>query len=523
LKIYVAVTDNTWFANLRTIPEIDEVNFWQPGGKSRFRAISEGELFLFKLHSPHDFIAGGGVFFYSNILPVSLAWQAFEEKNGAVSLLEMRKLIENLKKEAYTNKVGLWLRIAEDLEKPTRRKRVEDKSKKNKQYFDIWDVHPSFKDINNTTSLIKTISLLILTFSIIFFSYLTNYNFIYSIVIGLVFSGILIIIFHNEFFLLRKIFPSLFSHKLTFNPFKQFVFWYDKNDQSILYCTNRNDLSNIALQIFRVEVIPKNVHPKIEYFIRALSSEEIRIPFSYQIVQKPKIDIFGKQTTRFSSLRSTNSYTTSIYFSVFYQINGILTDRNLDKLRHYIKKFSTILKSNFIATFHHFKITLLSDTHLINAVRTFFLKTEVPEGTGVVDKRIMLNGNRINVFARFMFCVIIMIYFSFHFFKLQVPFLFIIAINFGIAFCLLIIWWRSIFFQISKTKLIRADNFAVVNPFEGIQFYRLREFPYSLFLHIDNQVLLGMKMVNLKYIKKRPYIYMEGFFEDLILHLGFWA
>ena len=404
-------------------------------------------------------------------------------------------------------------------DKATKRKRVEDKSKKNKQYFDIWDVHPSFRDISNTTSVIKTISLLILTFSIIFFSYLTNYNFIYSIVIGLVFSGILIIIFHNEFFLLRKIFPSLFSHKLTFNPFKQFVFWYDKNDQSILYCTNRNDLSNIALQIFRVEVIPKNVHPKIEYFIRALSSEEIRIPFSYQIVQKPKIDIFGKQTTRFSSLRSTNSYTTSIYFSVFYQINGILTDRNLDKLRHYIKKFSTILKSNFIATFHHFKITLLSDTHLINAVRTFFLKTEVPEGTGVVDKRIMLNGNRINVFARFMFCVIIMIYFSFHFFKLQVPFLFIIAINFGIAFCLLIIWWRSIFFQISKTKLIRADNFAVVNPFEGIQFYRLREFPYSLFLHIDNQVLLGMKMVNLKYIKKRPYSYMEGFFEDLNSHM----
>ena len=102
MKLYVAVTDNTWFANLRAIPEIDEVNFWQPGGKSRFGAISEGELFLFKLHSPHDFIAGGGVFFYSNILPVSLAWQAFEEKNGAASLLEMRRLIENYRGEEPT-------------------------------------------------------------------------------------------------------------------------------------------------------------------------------------------------------------------------------------------------------------------------------------------------------------------------------------------------------------------------------------------------------------------------------------
>ncbi|MFX1568867.1 MAG: hypothetical protein ACFFCV_10940 [Promethearchaeota archaeon] len=403
-------------------------------------------------------------------------------------------------------------------DKVTKKKRIEDTIEKNKQYFDIWDVHPSFNDINNRTSIVKTISLLILTFSIIFFSFLTNHNFILSILIGIVFIVILIIIFHDEFFFLRTTFPSLFSNKLIFNPFKQLVFWYDKNDQSILYCTNRNDLSNIALQIYRVDVIPKNIHPKVEHFIRALSSEEIRIPFSYQIVQKPKIDVFGRQKTRFSYLRSTDSYTTSIYFSVFYQINGILTDRSLDKLRHYIKKFSTILKSNFIATFHHFRITLLSDTHLINAIRTFFLKTEVPKITGVVDKRNMLNGNKVNIFSRFMFCVIIMIYFSFHLLNLQIPLLYVIGINFGISFCILMIWWRSIFFQISKTKLIRGDNFALVNPFENIQFYWVREFPYSLFLHIDNQILFGMKMVNLKYIKKRPYSYMEGFFEDLNSH-----
>jgi putative restriction endonuclease len=76
------------------MPDIDEVNFWQPSGKSQFRALNPGEPFLFKLHSPHDFIAGGGFFAHSSILPVSLAWQAFAEKNGAGSLEEMRKLIE---------------------------------------------------------------------------------------------------------------------------------------------------------------------------------------------------------------------------------------------------------------------------------------------------------------------------------------------------------------------------------------------------------------------------------------------
>jgi len=36
------------------------VNFWQPSGKQQFRALAPGELFLFKLHSPDNFIVGGG-------------------------------------------------------------------------------------------------------------------------------------------------------------------------------------------------------------------------------------------------------------------------------------------------------------------------------------------------------------------------------------------------------------------------------------------------------------------------------
>jgi len=45
---------------------------------------------LFKLHSPRDFIVGGGLFAHWSRLPVSLAWEAFGEKNGASSLDEMR-------------------------------------------------------------------------------------------------------------------------------------------------------------------------------------------------------------------------------------------------------------------------------------------------------------------------------------------------------------------------------------------------------------------------------------------------
>jgi len=94
MKGFVGVTDNDWFDFLAGQPEIDEVNFWQPGGRTQFKSLQPGEPFFFKLHSPLNFIAGGGFYAHSTILPVSLAWQAFQEKNGVPSYLQMRRLIE---------------------------------------------------------------------------------------------------------------------------------------------------------------------------------------------------------------------------------------------------------------------------------------------------------------------------------------------------------------------------------------------------------------------------------------------
>lgn len=86
VHIFVGITDWDWFQFLRSHEDIDEINFWQPGGQTEFRALEPGELFLFKLHAPRNFIVGGGVFFKSLQLPLSLAWQAFGTKNGAPSL-----------------------------------------------------------------------------------------------------------------------------------------------------------------------------------------------------------------------------------------------------------------------------------------------------------------------------------------------------------------------------------------------------------------------------------------------------
>jgi putative restriction endonuclease len=95
---WVGVTDRDWFGFLRALPGVDEVNFWMPRGERAFRALQPGEPFLFKLHAPQNFIVGGGFFSHFTTLPLSLAWEAFEEKNGAPDFATMRRRIEKYRR-----------------------------------------------------------------------------------------------------------------------------------------------------------------------------------------------------------------------------------------------------------------------------------------------------------------------------------------------------------------------------------------------------------------------------------------
>ncbi len=93
MKLWVAITDFDWFKFLAA-REPDEVNFWQPSATNQFRVLEPGEPLLFKLHSPRNFIVGGGFFSHYSQIPVSKAWQAFGVKNGARSEFELRASIE---------------------------------------------------------------------------------------------------------------------------------------------------------------------------------------------------------------------------------------------------------------------------------------------------------------------------------------------------------------------------------------------------------------------------------------------
>ncbi len=99
MNSYVAVTDRDWFDLLSHLTGPDEVNFWQPGGNRFFKALNPGELFLFKLHSPENYIVGGGFFAHASLLPISLAWETFGIFNGANSLQEMRNRVEKYRRQ----------------------------------------------------------------------------------------------------------------------------------------------------------------------------------------------------------------------------------------------------------------------------------------------------------------------------------------------------------------------------------------------------------------------------------------
>jgi putative restriction endonuclease len=69
VQLFVTGTDRSWFDMLAASAPHDEVNFWQPSGHVQFRSLRPGELFLLKLHAPDNFIAGGGIFSHTSIVP----------------------------------------------------------------------------------------------------------------------------------------------------------------------------------------------------------------------------------------------------------------------------------------------------------------------------------------------------------------------------------------------------------------------------------------------------------------------
>lgn len=97
-RIYVGVTDSGWFDFLRSRGDLDEVNFWRPGG-GRLNA-PRWMPFLFKLKAPKNAIGGGGYFEYSEAMTLDRAWEFYGQKNGVESLATLRSKIARYRRAA---------------------------------------------------------------------------------------------------------------------------------------------------------------------------------------------------------------------------------------------------------------------------------------------------------------------------------------------------------------------------------------------------------------------------------------
>lgn len=111
MKLFVGVTNDGWFRFLAD-RKPDEVNFWRPRSQTDFKALQPGDIFLFKLHSPLDFIAGGGVFVRHSLLPLPLAWQAFGEKNGVPDFETFeRRILEHRDQSELVRQLGCTILV----------------------------------------------------------------------------------------------------------------------------------------------------------------------------------------------------------------------------------------------------------------------------------------------------------------------------------------------------------------------------------------------------------------------------
>ena len=104
MDYYLGTTDWRWYQYLSQInPE--DVNFWQPGGRIAFRALPPGGAFLFKLKSPYNVIGGVGFFTVHSQLPLSLAWDTFQTRNGFDTLEQFRTAIQQYRRTSERNPI----------------------------------------------------------------------------------------------------------------------------------------------------------------------------------------------------------------------------------------------------------------------------------------------------------------------------------------------------------------------------------------------------------------------------------
>lgn len=401
----------------------------------------------------------------------------------------------------YKSEVFKGNKVKIDTEK-TKNTRLRDK-----EYLDVWQINPSYKDITRKHSIIKTGFLFFLGFFYFISIYIISRKMGISIISAGLIIIIFILIFHEKFFSLKFLFQFR-----NLKLFSGFLFWQCDDDPSIVFYTNYKDLITIGLRIFSIQVVPENIHANLNQFIKALG--HTKVPFTYQITQKPLFDSF-KPENRHCNINSSKSYEIKIYFAIYYDIEGNISYNKLLGLLDKLNTYTNIIKSDFVANFHHFKISMLSGKELINGLRASFLRCEIP----VKSENSQLNSkkrDRIRLYIKALFSLFILISIDMLLSFLKFAALFRILSSLIILGMLIYIWGKDLLFRYIKKKFFKINGIEIIDPFSDLSFFRVLRIPDTVFFQTSKNEIGGFKMLNLKYLIPPPICFPSKYYISLM-------
>ena len=405
-----------------------------------------------------------------------------------------------------------------------------DDAEESTNYLDIWRENPAYKDISGTLSNAKLISLMAIIIFIAYSTLILTSDLYISFGLAVFLVILFLLAFHKDFYFLEQGFPYLFRKFAEIKPFDSFKFYMLEDDPATLLIINKKDMVTIATRIFRVEVLAGNIKPTMNQFLYAL--DESKVPYSYQVVQKPIIKLGEnlthnkKKSLHLRNLITNNidSYQTHIYFSVYFAEKGTLSPRKLNKLIDTIIIYSRDLKSNFSANFHHTKLSLFKrkdnkneededEEGLINAIRTLIYGNPIK----------MAQNNEIHstskikplsTFFKFIFLVFIIGLLSLILLQFKLPLIYLLGVDLVIVCLVLFLWWRELLFFFTS-EYIKRYNIFQIHPFSDVKFYRFKKFRDTLYIHINNFILLGIKMFNLRNAVQPSFAMPDKFFRAM--------
>lgn len=377
-------------------------------------------------------------------------------------------------------------------------KALTDANQSEYEYTNIWKAHPSYKDVNSRFAIIKTIFLTILGLMTAVGIYVLSRNVLLSLGLTLIIILLFVFVFHDTFFHLK----GLFTHN-TVNPFSDLIFWKIAEDTNTIYFTHKGDLFTVGIKMFYIKVMPENVHPNLNRFLKTLSGFKAYIPFTYQVAHAPL---------------GTKNFKTYLFFTIFSFHKGRINEDSISMLRQSLMERMMRMQSSFSANFHHFQIVSLQGAQLLHALRCTFINKPIdieahPQYTNLPS----VNSKSRSLFKG-IFIGLILTLFNTFFILFTIPPFLIGIINIGFMISVLVLWWRPLLFVLSHRKLFSFSNVILVNPFTDTQFYYFSQFPDMLFAHINNESLTGIKLFNLQYAFPPAYCSFSKFYSGLNVH-----